>query len=100
MPLTAWLSIAAIALPILTFVGTTAYNKIELISAVKAERNEGIRACNARVATIEQTLNDVVASKVKAALEASNAVEKTPEDKAQLSALCNRSASCRDRGKK
>jgi hypothetical protein len=81
---------------------TYGYMKVREIivvkAAVKAERNAGVMACNARVAQIETANKTAVTKAVEEATRAEALVPDTPEG-AELVKLCNASASCRSRGK-
>lgn len=70
---------------------------IQLSAAVKAERNEGIRACNLRIEDIARKSREEASKRAAEADEAASGVSRTPEEKEALQALCARSASCRER---
>lgn len=70
---------------------------IQLSRAVKAERDEGVRVCNARVEDIARKTREEAARRAAEAEEAASGVSRTPEEKEALQALCARSASCRER---
>jgi hypothetical protein len=65
--------------------------------ATKAEHERGVDACNKRVAVIQQELSEAAARARQLAEEAEQSVGPTPVEKAALSDLCSKSASCRDR---
>lgn len=72
--------------------------RIAVAKAISAEETRGIAICNGRVSEIEKQHNNKVAKGVAEARRAGNLLNATPEDKAELINLCNRSASCRSRG--
>lgn len=65
--------------------------------ARKIERDKGVIQCNVRVGEIERVHNASVSKAVEEAVAAANAVTATPEAKAELLILCQKSASCRER---
>lgn len=81
----------------LTYATMIAREKIVVQGAVKAERDKGVAACNIRVGEIERAHNKAVSDAVEEARRAAEAVTPTPEAPAEILALCQRSASCRER---
>lgn len=82
-----------------TFGAMLAREKIVVDGAVRTERNAGIQTCNVRVGEIERIHNSEIEkarSEVKAAVEA---IEATPDTTDEIRKLCDRSASCRERGR-
>ena len=75
-----------------------AREKIVTTGAVRAERNVQVSLCNDRVTSISTTVNAAVREGVVAALDAASQEKPTPEEEAEILALCKRSASCRQRG--
>ena len=80
-----------------TYVSMLAREEIVVRGAVAVERDKGIIACNLRVGEIETAHNKAVSDAVEEARRAAREVAPTPEARAELVALCNRSASCRSR---
>ena len=72
--------------------------KIVVDGAVMAERNVQTSLCNDRVLAISATVNAAVRDGVQKALDAAAREAPTPEEEAQIFALCKRSASCRSKG--
>lgn len=69
-----------------------------IVSGVReAERQQGVVACNARVGEIERATNAAVAAAVEEARRAAETVSATPDAPDDIKALCQRSASCRER---
>ncbi len=87
----------AAASGVLTFLTMEAKEAIAVRSAVKIERRNGIVTCNARVGEIERQHNAAVTAAVDEARRAAEAVSATPETPAEIMALCQKSASCRER---
>lgn len=81
----------------LTYTTMLAREAIVVQGAVKIERNKGVTICNARVGEIERSLNAAVSTAVEEARAAAAAITPTPEAPAEIMALCQRSASCRER---
>jgi len=81
-----------------TFASMKAHEAVAVSRAVKIARDDGVRACNVRVGEIERVQNTAVDQSVTEAVGAANTVGPTPEDLAELKALCKASASCRSRG--
>ena len=95
---TIWLILALAATGPVTYGYMKVREVIVVNAAVKAERNAGVVACNSRVAQIGEANKRDVAKAVEEAGRAESLVPDTPEGK-ELVELCNRSASCRSRGK-
>lgn len=80
---------------------TYGYMKVREIivvkSAVTAERNKGVEACNVRVGKIESENRRSTAQAAEEAERAAGMIPDTPEGK-ELVEICKRSASCRSRG--
>lgn len=93
-----WLMLALAASGPVTYGYMKVREIIVVNAAVKAERNAGVQACNTRVAQIGEANKRDVAKAVEEAGRAESLVPDTPEGK-ELVELCNRSASCRSRGK-
>lgn len=76
-------------------------HKIALNRAVKdaasLEKDRGIIACNARVATIGNTINEAVQKARREAIEEARKVSPTPDAPEAIKTLCKASASCRSR---
>lgn len=81
----------------LTYTTMLAREAIVVQGAVKVERDKGVVTCNARVSEIERVHNAAVSAAVEEARAAAAAVTPTPEAPAEIMALCQRSASCRER---
>lgn len=81
----------------LTYGAMMTREAIVVEGAVKAERNRGITTCNARVGEIEKAHNDAVAKAIEEARAAAATVADTPTAPAEILALCQKSASCRER---
>lgn len=75
------------------------HEAIVVSAAVKAERRQGVVACNVRVGEIERKHNEGVDQAADDAIAAADQIERTPDEMEALKALCKRSASCRSRGK-
>lgn len=68
-------------------------------SAVTAARSEEQKQCTARIGAIAKDSKDAVDKGVREALAAASKLSPTPEGRADIVSLCNRSVSCRDRQK-
>lgn len=89
--------VGAIAGGSLMFLTMAAREAVVVAGAVKVERDRGTVSCNARVGEIERAHNEAVAKAVDEAVAAAASISQTPETKAEILALCQRSASCRER---
>lgn len=65
--------------------------------AVTVERNKGVVACNARVATIETTTNRASLDAVERATTAAREMLPTPSEMVALQKICDASPACRSR---
>ena len=80
-----------------TWSGMMLREKIVVSGAVRAERDQGVITCNARVGQIEAAHNKAIADAVAEARSAAEQIGAVETD-AEIKALCQRSASCRSRG--
>jgi len=72
---------------------------LQVNAARKAERIEQEAVCTARITYATQKREEDILGRIKVAREAARRATPTIETDAQLLALCQRSASCRDRTK-
>jgi outer membrane murein-binding lipoprotein Lpp len=75
------------------YAGGQVSKKIEVAAARHAERAN----CTARMSEIVTAQNAQIQAAVDEARAAADAIERTPDEAAEIEALCNRSASCRSR---
>lgn len=87
---------AAVLAPLLTYGAMALHERIVVAAAIAGERQAGQTRCAASIQALETRHNALVASAVAEARTAAEAIE-TPQSDAEIVALCNRSASCRDR---
>lgn len=90
MPLNLILMLAAIAAPFLSYgwgVASTTYK-------VRAQERS---ACAAKIARVQQIINDAADKRIAEATEAAKAESPTPSTPAELVALCQKSPTCRDK---
>jgi hypothetical protein len=66
-------------------------------SAVRTAKADERQACNVKIGSIKEEIERDAAKQIKDAKDAVAALSPTPPDDAGLRALCDRSASCRDR---
>lgn len=92
----ALLAIALVA-PFLSYGAARIRASFEVAAAVKAEKAAGNARCVAKISELEATHNSQVDAAASDAVEAGEAIE-TPDDDAEIIAICKRSASCRSRG--
>lgn len=78
------------ALPFVTYAWAHVKTKYEVRAQERA-------ACSMRIGEIERKINADAQAKIKAALEASEAIPPTPEVPEEIAALCAKDALCRDR---
>jgi hypothetical protein len=91
---TGWiLPAVAIAAPFLSYGYATVKTRWEVQATERA-------ACTARIASIEQKINEAAARQVKEAQDAAAKVSDTPTTPAELARLCQQSPACRDRVRK
>ena len=81
----------------LMFLTMAAREAVVVAGAVKVERDRGVVTCNARVGEIERAHNQAIADALEQSRVAAEQVQATPERRAEILALCKRSASCRER---
>lgn len=81
------------------FMSASAYFKqrAAVSSAVRQSQTAERQACNVKVDSIAKEINDDARKQIELARQASAAVVLAPSDDPGLRALCERSASCRDR---
>lgn len=75
--------------------GMAVNKKLEIAGVQRAEMS----ACNARIAEMARETDVAIKLAADEARAAADMIERTPEEVAELQALCNRSASCRSRTK-
>lgn len=96
--ITALSGLIAVAAPFVVYAVMTVQSAFDVRAAVASERNRQETACSARVSDIGRQHNEAVARAAEEARQAAEAVGRTPETVAELTALCQKSASCRSRG--
>lgn len=91
----AGVGLLAVLGPLVTYGAMAVREKIAVTSNVKAERRLQDSACQVRIEDVVRARNGEIDAAVRQAREAANAIDATPEDAAEISKLCARSASCR-----
>lgn len=82
-----------------TYGATSVYYEQVLSGTVRAERNAAVERCDLRISDLGLKSREEAARRAAEGDEAAAGVSHTPEERSALVALCERSASCRDRGK-
>lgn len=90
--------VLAVGIPA-TYGATSVYYEAQISGALKAERDAGVRVCDGRIADLGLKSREEAARRAEEGEKAAAGVSRTPEERSALLALCERSASCRDRGK-
>lgn len=93
-----WAVVGPLLVGGVTWLGMRTHEAIVVSGAKKAVRLEEVARCQKQLADQITTLNANTMSGVADAGNAADRIEATPEDRAAKVALCQRSASCRDRG--
>ena len=101
------LAILAFIGPVVSWGVTSAVHKLDAVAvkrAAKVELDAAVAAagqrCETEKAAIEHAKNEAIASGLREAVDAANGIAPTPIERAEIEALCQRSASCRDRNPK
>lgn len=95
--LMAWAVIGPLLAGGATWLGMRIHETIVVSGAKKAVRLEEVARCQSQLVEQLATINANTMSGVADAGNAADRIEATPEAKAEIIALCKRSASCADR---
>jgi hypothetical protein len=100
VPLSVWLVLLSVIGPAVTYGAMKVQSKVAIAAAVKIARAEEISTCRVKIGGVVSAVNQEAMKRIAAAKAAGSAVTATPEDAKALKALCDKSASCRERGRK
>lgn len=99
MPLSVWLLALSVIGPAVTYASMKVQTHFQIAAAVRAARADEVDICRQKIGDITSRVNQEAMKRIAAAKAAGASVSATPDDAKALKALCNKSASCRERGK-